>query len=115
PARDGALPRERPPADPLGRDRRGLVVLLRRRPRLPAARLMTKIVVDVSLSVDGFLAGPNATLEQPLGAGGASLHEWAFATRRFREQHGLEGGEDGVDSNVVDEHLRAAGATVMGR
>jgi len=76
---------------------------------------MTKIVVDVSVSVDGFLAGPNATHEQPLGAGGDTLHEWAFATRRFREQHGLEGGEDGADSEVVDERLRATGATVMGR
>jgi dihydrofolate reductase len=76
---------------------------------------MTKIVVDVSVSVDGFLAGPNATLEEPLGTGGETLHEWAFATRRFREQHGLEGGEDGADSEVVDERLRATGATVMGR
>jgi dihydrofolate reductase len=76
---------------------------------------MTRVVFDVSVSVDGFLAGPDASLEQPLGAGAEVLHEWAFAARRFREQHGLEGGEDGPDSDVVDEHLRATGATVMGR
>jgi dihydrofolate reductase len=76
---------------------------------------MTKLVFDVSLSVDGFLAGPNATLTEPLGAGGEALHEWAFVTKSFREAHGLEGGEDGADSDVVDEHVRSIGATVMGR
>ena len=76
---------------------------------------MTKVVFDVSISVDGFLAGPNASLEEPLGAGGEALHEWAFATKRFREQHGLDGGEEGVESDLVDERLRATGATVMGR
>ena len=76
---------------------------------------MTKVVFDVSISVDGFLAGPNASLEEPLGAGGEALHEWAFATKRFREQHGLDGGEEGVESDLVDERLRATGATLMGR
>ncbi len=76
---------------------------------------MPKVVFDVSVSVDGFLAGPNATLEEPLGAGGETLHEWVLATRRWREQHGLEGGEEGVDSDVVDEHVGRVGATVMGR
>jgi dihydrofolate reductase len=76
---------------------------------------VNRLVFDVSISVDGFLAGPNATLDEPLGVGGGALHEWAFATRRFREQHGLEGGVAGVDSDVVDEVLRATGATIMGR
>ena len=76
---------------------------------------MSKVVFDVSVSVDGFLAGPDATLEQPLGAGGQALHEWAFATKRFRELHGLEGGVAGADSDVIDEHVRTVGATVMGR
>ena len=76
---------------------------------------MSKVAFDVSISLDGFLAGPNASLEEPLGVGGGALHEWAFATRRFREQHGLDGGEDGVDSELVDEQLRTTGATVMGR
>jgi dihydrofolate reductase len=76
---------------------------------------MTKLVFDVSVSVDGFLAGPNATLTEPLGAGGEALHEWAFVTKSFREAHGLEGGEDGADSDVVGEHVRSIGATLMGR
>ena len=76
---------------------------------------MTKLVFDISISVDGFLAGPNASLEEPLGVGGGALHEWAFATKRFREQHGLDGGEEGVESDLVDERLRATGATLMGR
>jgi dihydrofolate reductase len=74
-----------------------------------------KLVFDVSVSIDGFLAGPNATLEEPLGVGGEALHEWIIATKRWREEHGLEGGEEGADSDLVDEHLRAIGATVMGR
>ena len=76
---------------------------------------MSKVVFDVSVSLDGFLAGPDATLEQPLGAGGEALHEWLVATKRFREQHGLEGGDEGPDSDLVDEHVRSVGATVMGR
>jgi dihydrofolate reductase len=76
---------------------------------------MSKVVFDISVSIDGFVAGPNATLEEPLGAGGEALHEWAVATKRFREAHGLEGGDGGVGSDVIDEHLRAIGATVMGR
>jgi dihydrofolate reductase len=76
---------------------------------------VTKVVFDVSVSVDGFLAGPNASLDEPLGEGGGALHEWLVASRRWREQHGLEGGADGPDSDLVDEHLRATGATVMGR
>jgi dihydrofolate reductase len=76
---------------------------------------MTKLVFDVSVSVDGFLAGPDATLTEPLGAGGEALHEWAFATKSFRDAHGLEGGEEGADSDVVAEHVRSIGATVMGR
>jgi len=76
---------------------------------------MMSVVVDVSVSGDGFVAGPDASLERPRGAGAEALHEWLFAARRFREQHGLEGGEEGADSDLVDEHLRAIGATVMGR
>jgi dihydrofolate reductase len=76
---------------------------------------MGKLVLDISMSLDGFVAGPDQTLDEPLGAGGELLHEWAFAALRFREQHGLEGGEANVDSDVVDEHLGRVGATVMGR
>jgi dihydrofolate reductase len=76
---------------------------------------MTRLICDISMSLDGFVAGPNQTLEQPLGERGDRLHEWAFRLRSFREPHGLPGGERGPDDEVVAESLRATGAVVMGR
>ena len=62
---------------------------------------MGKLILDISISLDGFVAGPNPTLEEPLGEGGGWLHEWAFATKAFRERHGLADGEANVDSKLV--------------
>jgi dihydrofolate reductase len=76
---------------------------------------MSKLTLDISMSLDGFIAGPNQTLDEPLGKGGEQLHEWAFAAKSFRESHGLSGGETNVDSEVIEESLRNSGATVMGR
>src|SRR3989440_4613361 len=76
---------------------------------------MTRLICDISMSLDGFVAGPNQTLEQPLGEGGERLHEWVFRLRSFREPHGLPGGETGTDDDVVAESWRATGAVVMGR
>src|SRR3954452_7360740 len=76
---------------------------------------MAELRLDISMSLDGFVAGPNQTLEQPLGEGGEDLHQWAFAVASWREMHGLPGGETGVDDEVAQEGLRNAGATVMGR
>ena len=76
---------------------------------------MARLTLDISTSLDGFVAGPNQTLEQPLGEGGERLHEWAFAVAGFREMHGLPGGETNVDNEVVEETLGNTGATVMGR
>ncbi len=76
---------------------------------------MTKLRLDITMSLDGFVAGPNASLEDPLGEGGMRLHEWAFAAASWRTQHGLSGGEANVDSDVVQESLDALGAVVMGR
>jgi dihydrofolate reductase len=76
---------------------------------------MARLPLDISMSLDGFVAGPNQTLEQPLGEGGERLHEWAFAVASFRETHGLSGGETNVDNEVLEEVLRNTGATVMGR
>jgi dihydrofolate reductase len=76
---------------------------------------MGKVVFDISVSLDGFVAGPNQTLDEPLGEGGELLHEWAFVTKGFRERHGESGGETNVDSEVVEEWLDNTGATVMGR
>ncbi|MGH2980297.1 MAG: dihydrofolate reductase family protein [Solirubrobacterales bacterium] len=76
---------------------------------------MARLSLDISMSLDGFIAGPDQTLEEPLGKGGGQLHEWAFATRGFREGHGMSGGEANADSDVIDEHFGRLGATVMGR
>src|ERR671936_134874 len=76
---------------------------------------MTRLICDISMSLDGFIAGPNQTLEEPLGEGGEGLHEWVFATKGWRERRGLSGGETNVDSEVIEEAVGSAGATVMGR
>jgi len=76
---------------------------------------MAKVRCEISMSLDGFVAGPNPTLEEPLGVGGNLLHEWAFAAASWRDSHGLEGGEKNADSDVIEESLRATGAVVMGR
>jgi dihydrofolate reductase len=76
---------------------------------------MGKLTFEISMSVDGFVAGPNQTLEEPLGQGGEGLHEWVIALASWREPHGLSGGETNADSEVVEESLRNTGATVMGR
>lgn len=76
---------------------------------------MGKLILDITMSVDGFVAGPNQSLEDPLGQGGEGLHEWAFATQAWQREHGRSGGERNVDSEVVEQHLARVGATVMGR
>ena len=76
---------------------------------------MTRVTSGISTSLDGFIAGPNPTLEQPLGDGGERLHEWAVGLRSWRERHGLEGGETNTDAEVVAEAIASTGAVVMGR
>lgn len=76
---------------------------------------MAQLILDISMSLDGFIAGPDPTLEEPLGKGGEELHEWVTAQKSWRESHGHAGGETGRDSEVIDEHIRRIGATVMGR
>jgi dihydrofolate reductase len=76
---------------------------------------MNSITCHISISLDGFVAGPGQSLQNPLGEGGMRLHEWAFQTAAWRGQQGLEGGEAGADSEVVDEVVRGVGAYIMGR
>jgi dihydrofolate reductase len=76
---------------------------------------MGKVIVDISMSVDGFVAGPNATLENPLGEGGEDLHTWVVALEHWRKLHGLEGGESNVSNELVQESLANVGAYLMGR
>jgi dihydrofolate reductase len=74
-----------------------------------------KVAIDISLSLDGFIAGPNDGSTQGLGEGGEQLHEWVFGLKSWRERHGLEGGETGPDSDILEEAFADAGAIVMGR
>jgi dihydrofolate reductase len=76
---------------------------------------MTKVRFDISVSVDGYVAGPDQTLEEPLGRGGERLHEWVVVLESWRKSHGLEGGERNADTDVVDESIASTGAVVMGR
>jgi dihydrofolate reductase len=77
---------------------------------------MPKVRVhNFAISLDGYAAGPDQSLESPLGVGGERLHDWAFATRSGRESHDMEGGETGLDDDFVAERTRNVGATIMGR
>jgi len=69
----------------------------------------------ISMSLDGFVAGPNQSQADPLGIGGMRLHEWAFPLAAWRAMHGLEGGEVNASTRVVEESLAGIGATIMGR
>jgi hypothetical protein len=64
----------------------------------------------ISMSLDGFVAGPNQTLEEPLGQGGERLHEWIFGLAAWRRSHGESGGEENQDSQVVQEAIDRTGA-----
>jgi dihydrofolate reductase len=76
---------------------------------------MTKVRVHISVSADGYVAGPNQTLENPLGEGGENLHGWAFPLQAFRAPHGLEGGEVNASTAVIEESIANVGAEIMGR
>jgi dihydrofolate reductase len=68
-----------------------------------------------SISLDGYGAGPNQDVNNPLGVGGGALHEWAFATRTFREMFGAEGGSSGTDDEFAARGFRNIGAWIVGR
>jgi dihydrofolate reductase len=70
---------------------------------------------NITMSLDGYVAGPNQSVTHPLGEGGEKLHEWAFASRAFHEMHGTEGGAIGPDDAIITETFRNIGASIMGR
>jgi dihydrofolate reductase len=76
---------------------------------------MSKLRFRICVSLDGYVAGPNQSVDNPLGVGGMRLHEWAFALRAFREMHGSEGGDVNESSSIVAEQFANVGASVMGR
>ena len=76
---------------------------------------MSRLRLSISMSLDGFVAGPDQSVDNPLGIGGTRLHQWAFPLAAFREMHGLEGGEVNQSDAVIRESFANLGATVMGR
>jgi len=73
------------------------------------------VTCQISISLDGFVAGPNQSLENPIGVGGLRLHEWVFPTASWRKQQGQTGGAHSVDSEVLDQLFQNIGAYIMGR
>ena len=77
---------------------------------------MSKLkVLAFSVSLDGFGAGPNQSLEHPLGVGGRALHEWAFSTPTFQRMFGNDAGTPGVDEDFAARSFRNIGAWILGR
>src|ERR1700738_3144508 len=69
---------------------------------------MPKLRFKISMSLDGFVAGPHQSVDEPLGVGGMRLHEWVFGLAAWRREHGLEGGEVNASTAVVEESVANA-------
>jgi dihydrofolate reductase len=76
---------------------------------------MGKLRLKLAMSLDGFTAGPDQSVTNPLGIGGMRLHEWVFPLAVWRSLHGMEGGEVNASSAVLDRATANVGATIMGR
>jgi dihydrofolate reductase len=76
---------------------------------------MSETIIDISISLDGYVAGPNQSQDEPLGQGGEQLHEWALAVQSWRETHGKAGGETGADDDILRDSQARFGAEIMGR
>src|ERR671914_1330277 len=76
---------------------------------------MSKLRCHISISLDGFVAGPNQSEENPLGEGGERLHDWIVPLAAWRESHDKQGGEVNQSARIVEESRENIGAGVMGR
>lgn len=76
---------------------------------------MSKLRFRISMSLDGFVAGPNQSVDNPIGVGGLRLHEWVFPLRAWNAMHGQPGGAVNKSNRVVEESFAHLGATIMGR
>ena len=76
---------------------------------------MSKVRAHISVSIDGYVAGPNQSMENPLGEGGERLHDWLVVLRSWREQAGLDGGEEGLNNDVFADVTANVGTEIMGR
>jgi dihydrofolate reductase len=72
-------------------------------------------VHNLAMSLDGYVAGPDQSVEHPLGVDGELLHEWMFRTRTWCQVVGEDGGETGIDDEFMARGLQNIGATIMGR
>lgn len=78
-------------------------------------KYMGKVTTDMSISLDGFVTGPNDHVDCPLGEGGEQLHQWIYDLESWRSRHGLPEGKLNVNAEVVEETFRNTGAVIMGR
>ena len=76
---------------------------------------MSKVRAHISSSLDGYVAGPNQSMDNPLGEGGEHLHDWVVRLKAWREASGMEGGEENANTPVVREEYANVGAEIMGR
>jgi len=77
---------------------------------------MSKLrVQSFAVSIDGYGAGPNQNLQNPLGVGGPEIMEWVFHSRFWRRMHGQDGGETGVDNRMAEKGFDGIGAWILGR
>ena len=77
---------------------------------------MTKLrVLSFAVSIDGYSAGPNQDLQNPIGVRGLELMEWFFHTRAWRKMHGQDDGETGVDNGIAEQSFAGIGAWILGR
>ena len=74
-----------------------------------------RLRLRIAISLDGYAAGPNQSVNDPLGEGGEQLHEWIFPLAAWRGPHGMKGGKVDESTPVVEELLSNVGATIMGR
>lgn len=75
---------------------------------------MDRLIADISMSLDGYVTGPDVGPLHPLGVGGEQLHQWLYDLAGWRRAHGLTGGDEGPESDSLEEAFQQAGAYVMG-
>jgi dihydrofolate reductase len=76
---------------------------------------MGQLRIHIAISLDGYVAGPDQSLDDPLGKGGMGLHEWVFPLAAWRQEHGLEGGVENASTPIVERATENVGAYIMGR
>ena len=76
---------------------------------------MTTVFADLTMTINGFIAGLDVSPEAPLGVGGGKIHTWAYELEAWRERLGLKGGVTNPDAEIMEETFARVGANIMGR